>query len=72
MAERRDLCDLEDEPLCALAASGDRGTATAYLGDYDIAVCAKTGTAEHGSSGSANGVFVCYAPADDPQIAIAV
>ena len=55
-----------------LAASGDRGTATAYLGDYDIAVCAKTGTAEHGSSGSANGVFVCYAPADDPQIAIAV
>ena len=55
-----------------LAASGSRGTATAYLGDYEIAVCAKTGTAEHGAGGSANGVFVCYAPADDPQIAIAV
>ena len=25
-----------------------------------------------GLGGSANGVFVCYAPADDPQIAIAV
>lgn len=55
-----------------LAASGSRGTASAYLKDYDIAVCAKTGTAEHGSVGSANGSFVCYAPADDPQIAIAV
>ena len=55
-----------------LAASGDRGTATVYLKDYDIAVCAKTGTAEHGSTGSANGSFVCYAPADDPEIAIAV
>lgn len=55
-----------------LAASGSRGTATAYLGSYDVAVCAKTGTPEHGSGGSANGSFVCYAPADDPQIAIAV
>lgn len=55
-----------------LAASGSRGTAAAYLQGYDIAVCAKTGTAEHGSTGSANGSFVCYAPAEDPQIAIAV
>ncbi len=55
-----------------LAVTGDRGTARTLLRDYDIAVCAKTGTAEHGSAGSANGAFVCYAPADDPQIAIAV
>lgn len=48
------------------------GTASTYLKNYDIAVCAKTGTAEHGSTGSAHGAFVCYAPADDPQIAIAV
>ncbi len=54
-----------------LAVNGERGTAT-LLKDYDVAVCAKTGTAEHGSSGSAHGSFVCYAPADDPQIAIAV
>lgn len=54
-----------------LAVSGDRGTAS-LLKDYDVAVCAKTGTAEHGSVGSAHGAFVCYAPADDPQIAIAV
>ena len=48
------------------------GTASTYLKDYDIAVCAKTGTAEHGAGGSANGSFICYAPADDPEIAIAV
>lgn len=54
-----------------LAVNGDRGTAS-LLKDYDVAVCAKTGTAEHGSAGSAHGAFVCYAPADDPQIAIAV
>lgn len=55
-----------------LATSGTRGTATSYFQNYDMAVCGKTGTAEHGMVGSSNGVFVCYAPADDPQIAIAV
>lgn len=39
---------------------------------YDIEVCAKTGTAEHGSGGSNNGAFICFAPMDDPEIAIAV
>jgi penicillin-binding protein 2 len=48
------------------------GTASSYLKDYSVAVCAKTGTAQHGGSGSDNASFVCYAPADDPQIAIVV
>ena len=38
----------------------------------DIEVCAKTGTAEHGSGGSPHGSFVCFAPMEDPEIAIAV
>lgn len=42
------------------------------LSDYPIAVCAKTGTAQHGTGGSDHGAFVCWAPADDPEIAIAV
>ena len=42
------------------------------LNDYPIAVCAKTGTAQHGTGGSDHGAFVCWAPADDPEIAIAV
>lgn len=50
------------------------GTANAYFYDWgmDINVCGKTGTAEHGSGGSNHGAFVCFAPAEDPQIAIAV
>ena len=44
----------------------------AYMENYPVAVCAKTGTAEHGSAGSDNASFVCYAPQDDPEIAIAV
>ena len=35
-------------------------------------VAGKTGTAEHISNKSDHGAFVCFAPADDPQIAIAV
>lgn len=48
------------------------GTASTYLWDYPIAVAAKTGTAQHGAAGSDNCSFVCYAPADDPEIAISV
>ena len=37
-----------------------------------ITVCAKTGTAQHSSGGSDHGAFVCFAPMEDPEIAIAV
>lgn len=40
------------------------------LQDYPISVAGKTGTAENNGSDHAN--FICYAPYDDPQIAIAV
>lgn len=55
-----------------LAVSASNGTAHSALGDYPVAVCAKTGTAQHGSPGSDHASFVCFAPADDPQVAIAV
>ncbi|MBQ8797158.1 MAG: hypothetical protein IJZ56_03070 [Oscillospiraceae bacterium] len=50
------------------------GTASKLFKDYPIAVAAKTGTAQTdaGTDASDNGAFVCYAPYDDPQIAIAV
>ncbi len=48
------------------------GTARNTFMDYDIRVCAKTGTAEQDTGGSSHGAFMCYAPADDPEIAIAV
>lgn len=52
--------------------SAEVGTGSTYLKDYPVQVAAKTGTAQHGSGGSDNASFICYAPADDPQIAIAI
>lgn len=48
------------------------GTAYSTFRNYPIAVAAKTGTAQHGGGGSENGAFVCYAPAEKPEIAIAI
>ena len=55
-----------------MAVTDESGTANKVFGDYEIPVCAKTGTAQHGSAGSDHASYVCYAPADDPQIAISV
>ncbi len=55
-----------------LATTSKSGTSYTLFHDYPIAVCAKTGTAEHGSGGSDNASFVIFAPADDPQIAITI
>ena len=54
------------------AVTAPNGTANKVFRSYPIPVCAKTGTAQHGSPGSDHASFVCYAPADDPQIAIAI
>ena len=54
------------------AVTAPNGTANKVFGSYPVPVCAKTGTAQHGSAGSDHASFVCYAPADDPQIAIAI
>jgi penicillin-binding protein 2 len=66
--------------------SGPRGTgrdsfggAKDWIGDSnglwpypDIEVCAKTGTAETFKDRSDNGAYICFAPMNDPQIAIAI
>lgn len=56
-----------------LVASEDGGTAYSTFKDYPIAVAVKTGTAQTDIPGASdNGAIVCYAPLNDPQIAIAV
>ena len=45
--------------------------ATAFRG-FDVEVCGKTGTAEHEAGGSSNGAFICFAPMEEPEIAVAV
>ncbi|MBQ9148601.1 MAG: hypothetical protein IJX69_03435 [Oscillospiraceae bacterium] len=54
--------------------TGPDGTARNTLKGLSYTVAAKTGTAEHGADKvySSHGSFVCFAPAEDPQIAIAV
>ena len=69
--------DISDEAYKAcidgmnLATHWTLGTAYMFHG-YPVEVCAKTGTAEHGSGGSDNASFVLFAPADDPRIAITI
>lgn len=46
------------------------GTAGEAFKDFSVSVCAKTGSAE--TKGSTNGVFICYAPAENPVIAVSV
>jgi penicillin-binding protein 2 len=54
-----------------VAATHDmRGTAYRYLGDYPYTVASKTGTPQ--TAEFPNSTFICYAPAEDPQIAVAV
>ena len=59
--------------MVAVANSED-GTAVEIFKDFPFDVAAKTGTAEtgHGDTQSSNALFVCYAPADDPEVAVAV
>ncbi len=54
-------------------ANEDGGTAYSVFRNYPVTIAAKTGTAETGNpTGSDNGAFICYAPMDNPRIAIAV
>ena len=61
------------EGMEAVANSED-GTAAEAFKDFPFDVAGKTGTSETGreATSSSNGLFVCYAPYDKPEIAIAV
>ena len=53
-------------------ASVSSGTAYGTFKNYPITVAAKTGTAEDNPNASSNGAFICFAPADNPRIAVVV
>ena len=72
---KMDITDEAHEVYLAgmkLVASDVNGSVFGIFGSYPIPVAGKTGTAEAIMGASDNGAFVCFAPADDPQIAIAV
>ena len=57
-------------------AQSDSGTAYSIFKDFNMSLGGKTGTAQIGDLKSPNvrfnGLFICFAPYDDPQLAIAV
>ncbi len=55
-----------------MIAVGTSGTAASYFRHASYTVACKTGTAQVGASRSDHGVFIAYAPAEDPQVAVAV
>lgn len=66
--------DILQEGMEAVATDG---SAYSVFRNYtvdgvEISVACKTGTVQSDTTDINNGVFVCYAPADDPEIAISV
>lgn len=52
--------------------TSEDGTAAEIFDGYSIKVAGKSGTAQRGEGKQDNGLFVSYAPYDDPQIAVCV
>lgn len=48
------------------------GTAYSTFADFDIDIAGKTGSAQTGNEGEADGWFVGFAPYDEPEIAVVV
>ncbi len=74
--EVRHKLELKPENLNAVLkgmglVTAQGGTASAVFSDFPIKTGGKTGSAQV-SSGSANGIYVGFAPFDNPQIAVAV
>ena len=68
--------EMEDENLNAVKLGMLRLTTTGSLSsafkDVPVPVGAKTGSAQVSAQTNSNAVFVCFAPYDDPQIAVAI
>lgn len=75
-AETADAVTLSQEAVDTvkkgMVAVATSGTASYYFRSTAYSVACKTGTAQVSGTKSDHGVFIAYAPADDPQVAIAV
>ena len=50
----------------------ETGSLAAAFRDVPVTAAAKTGSAQVAGAGESSAVLVCYAPAEDPQIAVAL
>jgi len=69
--EDRRYIGIIQEGMLAVS-KGNRGTARSVFRNYRIPVASKTGTVQVEGREMNDGVFVAYAPADDPEIAISI
>ena len=53
------------------AVNGQQGVTASMAAVEGLDICGKTGTAEN-PHGKDHSIFVCFAPKDDPKIAVAV
>ncbi|MEG2097023.1 MAG: penicillin-binding transpeptidase domain-containing protein [Pseudoflavonifractor sp.] len=71
-----DRLDIHPENLAAVKEGmrllATEGSVRNYFKDLPVTVGAKTGTAQVSASSEANAVFTCFAPYEDPQIAISI
>lgn len=65
-----EVWDAVREGMVSVSRDTTYGSSRYYLGAYPITVASKTGSPQ--SHGATDATFICYAPAEDPQIAIAV
>lgn len=68
---KQSTIDAVKEGMVAVAQSIDGTAYKSFIG-LPFEVAGKTGTAQTATTRSPTALFVCYAPADNPQIAIAV
>ncbi len=68
--------EMSEENLSAVLAGmhdlATEGAVSSYFKDCIVDAAAKTGTIQTGDTKNNNGAFVCFAPYDDPQIAVAI
>ncbi len=75
-AEPVETIAMSSENLSAVLAGmhdlATDGAVSQYFKDCIVDAAAKTGTIQTGDTKNNNGAFVCFAPYDDPQIAVAI
>ena len=74
--EAVDTIEIQDENLEAVKAGmlalTTEGSVARYFQNLPVQVGAKTGSAQVSAQTESNAVFVCFAPYDDPEIAMAI
>ena len=75
-AEPVERVEMSSENLSAVLAGmhdlATDGAVSQYFKNCIVDAAAKTGTIQTGDTKNNNGAFVCFAPYDDPQIAVAI